>query len=504
LLLYLTEALALTHCKAYLSLALATSLFQKKCCHGVATNRHQLQEANMRKRLTDRTIKALKPASNAAPMDVMDSITPSFGVRVMGTPQHPVRTFILRTRFPGNNNPVRVRLGSYDETDKMSLEAGREKARDWLALIRKGRDPRIEEARLREAEIRKHATVFGAVAEDWFKHKLPGERRGADVERDIKKELKIWWERPIADITDEDIIRIIRAKAKDAPSSARNLLGNIKRLFAWTIDQRTYGLRVSPASDIKPIAIVGEKIARDRLLNDDEVFAFWRAAKRMPYPAGPVYQLLILTGLRLGEVSDASWSEFAPVVVRAIRQRGDGPVDWSQFDPRQLSWTIPSSRMKGKDSRARAHVVPLTPHMLQILESLPIFVSGGDFLFSRNAGRRPAVMSTEIKDNLDARMLRTLRAMARQRGDDPAGVKLEPWVQHDLRRVVRSGLSCLKIAEEIREAVLAHARPGIKGIYDIHDYLDQKRDALLLWSARLRSIVEPAPAVSNVVAMARK
>ena len=68
----------------------------------------------MRKRLTDRTIRALKPASNAAPLDVMDSITPSFGVRVMGTPQHPVRTFILRTRFPGNNNPVRVRLGSYD------------------------------------------------------------------------------------------------------------------------------------------------------------------------------------------------------------------------------------------------------------------------------------------------------------------------------------------------------------------------------------------------------
>jgi integrase len=456
----------------------------------------------MRKRLTDRTIKSLKPASAAAaPSDVMDTIVPGFGVRVMGTPQHPVRTYILRTRFPGNNNPTRVRIGSYDETDKMSLEGAREKARDWLALIRKGRDPRIEEQRQREAELRKHATLFGAVAEDFIRDKLPSERRGADVEREVKKEFKSWWDRPIADITDEDVIRIIRAKAKTAPASARNILGHAKRVFQWAIDQRAYGLRVSPASDIKPTSIVGEKVARDRLLNDDEVFAFWRAAKRLPYPAGPVYQLLVLTGLRLNEVAEASWSEFHPTVVRAIRARGNAPIDWSQFDPDQLVLTVAASRMKGKNGKARAHVVPLTVDILQILESLPIFVSGGDFLFSRNAGRRPAVMSTEIKDDLDRRMLRTLRAMAKQRGDDPATVEIKPFVTHDLRRVVRSGLSQLKIAEEVRETVLAHVRSGIAGVYDRHDYFDEKHDALTQWGARLRSIVEPAPAASNVVAL---
>lgn len=455
-----------------------------------------------KRRLTDRTIKSLKPATeNAAPADVMDAIVPGFGIRVMGTPQHPVRTYILRTRFPGNNNPTRVRIGSYDETDKLSLEAARDKARNWLSAIRKGHDPRLAEARQREAELRKHATLFGAVAEDFIRDKLPSERRGADVEREIRKEFKSWWNRPIADVTDEDIIRIIRTKAKTAPASARNILGHAKRVFQWAIDQRTYGLRVSPASDIKPTAIVGEKVARDRLLNDDEVFAFWRAA-RTPYPAGAVFRLLILTGLRLTEVSNASWSEFNPVVVRAIRQRGEQPIDWSKFDQQQLTWTIASSRMKGKNGKARAHVVPLTIDMLRILEGLPIFVSGGDFLFSRNAGRRPAVMTTEIKSELDRRMLRTLRAMARKRGeDDPATVEIKPFVTHDLRRVVRSGLSQLKVAEEVREAVLAHVRSGIAGVYDRHNYLDEKRDALLLWGARLRSIVEPAPVASNVVAM---
>src|SRR5258705_690067 len=167
----------------------------------------------------------------------------------------------------------------------MWWEDAGEKARDGLALIRRGGDPRTEEARQRQAELRKQETLFGAVAEDFIHNKLPSERRGADVEREIRKELKSWWDRPIADITDEDVIRIIRAKAKTAPSSARNLLGNMKRLFAWTVDQRTFGLRVSPASDIKPTAIVGEKIARDRLLDDDEVFAFWRAARMPTLPA---------------------------------------------------------------------------------------------------------------------------------------------------------------------------------------------------------------------------
>ena len=76
-------------------------------------------------------------------------------------------------------------------------------------------------------------------------------------------------------------------------------------------------------------------------------------------------------------------------------------------------------------------------------------------------------------------------------------MKLVPWVNHDLRRVVRSGLSRLSIPDEVREAVLAHVRVGIKQTYDVHDYFSQKRDALLQWGGLLRSIVEPPP--PNVV-----
>jgi integrase len=443
----------------------------------------------MPKKLTDRTLRALKPASaDAAPMDIMDSITPGFGVRVMGTPERPVRTFILRMRFPGSKNPTRARLGSYDETDRLSLEAARDKARDWLSAIRKGRDPRIEEERQRHAEIQKLNTTFAAVCEAFIAEKLLAERRAKHVERELRSEfLPLLGKLPAADISDEHVIRIIKAKARTAPSQARNLYGHISRLFDWAIAQRTYGLKSNPCASIKIKDIVGKKIARDRVLNDNETLAFWRAAKRLPYPAGPVYQLLVLTGLRLNEVAEASWREFNPTVVRAIRQRGDRPIDWTGFPVDQLYWEVPAERMKGLNDSARSHVVPLTHQMLAILEGLPQF-AGGEFLFSHNAGRTAAVMSNDNKKALDARMLGTLRALARTRGDDPEAIELQQWQNHDLRRVVRSGLSRLKIPEEVREAVLAHVRPGIKKVYDIHDYFDEKREALELWAARLQQI----------------
>jgi integrase len=270
-------------------------------------------------------------------------------------------------------------------------------------------------------------------------------------------------------------LTVIKAKKRTAPAQARNLLGIAKRLFAWTVDQRCYGLKQSPCDNLKPNAIVGEKVTGERVLSDDELFALWRAIKRLPYPYGPVYRLLLLTALRLNEAADASWPE---------------------FDFRNHLWVIPASRMKGKNGKTRSHAVPLTDDMLTLLERLPRFKSG-EYLFSTTFGVSPVWMSDKVKKRLDARMLRTLRALVRRRGDNPAKIQLPPWTNHDIRRSVRSRLSRLRISEEAREAVLGHVRPGIKGVYDHHDYAPEKREALELWAAQLRAIVSPPD--SNVI-----
>lgn len=266
-----------------------------------------------------------------------------------------------------------------------------------------------------------------------------------------------------------------RLQTGPAPTQARNLLGYCKQLFGWAVDRGDYGIEVSPCGDLKASKIVGEKKSGDRILSEEELFAFWRAIGRMAYPYRQVYQLLTLTALRLNEAARAAWSE---------------------FDLPNTMWVIPAARMKGKNARAREHVVPLTDDMLAILKSLPRF-KRGVFLFSTTFGEKPVWMNDKIKKALDQRMLRTLRALARRRGADPASVDLPRWTNHDIRRSVRSQLSRLKVAEEVREAVLAHVRPGIKGVYDRYQYFDEKGEAFTLWAARLRSIVDPPP--SNVV-----
>jgi integrase len=170
-----------------------------------------------------------------------------------------------------------------------------------------------------------------------------------------------------------------------------------------------------------------------------------------------------------------------------------------EFDFDAGTWTIPQSRMKGRDSgrkAARAHLVPLTPEIKELI--LTARQHGGTYIFSTTDGKRPAHLGDKIKTTLDALMLEELRTMAVERGEKPPQ-ELKPWTNHDIRRTVRTHLAQMKIEERVREAVLAHRPPGITGTYNVHEYQNEKREALRMWSARLRSIVEPPP--DNVVVL---
>lgn len=429
--------------------------------------------------LNDRYLKSLKkrPAPAGKTYDVMDDVVSGFGVRMSDKGRC---TFILIARYGYAKNPTRRALGVYDA---LTLESARIKARKWIEQIQKGEDPALLEERDRARNIEKQKTTFSAVAEAFRREKLPGERKGEDAWREITKDLMPKWENlPISEITDLHIIAVIKAKKPDGKVGARNLLALIKRFFKWVVAQRIYGISVSPAAALQASAILGEMPrSKGRVLSHDELFALWRAAGRMSYPAGPAYRLLCLTALRLNEAVDASRDE---------------------FNNREKVWIIPAERMKGKDEgkkQARPHAVPLTVDIVSLFETLPKF-KNGTFLFSTNDGKSPTWIGTKIKKRLDGLMLEELQALAAHRGEDPTKVTLPPFINHDIRRTVRSQLSRLKVTEEAREAVLAHARPGIKGTYDLHDYLDEKREALELWAARLHSIVEP-PTASNVIAL---
>jgi hypothetical protein len=56
--------------------------------------------------------------------------------------------------------------------------------------------------------------------------------------------------------------------------------------------------------------------------------------------------------------------------------------------------------------------------------------------------------------------------------------------------MVRAGVSRLRIStKDVRAPVLGHVDRSVDGGYDQHDYLDEKREALELWGARVAKIV---------------
>jgi integrase len=410
-------------------------------------------------------------------VEIYDSKVPGFGVRIGDAEdKDPSRrgkagriTFVLYARFSAGSASARRTIGVYGA---LSLERAREIAGEWRGLIGKGIDPAAAEAeRIATAQREAAAKVknsFSNVCEDFIVGKLSKERKGKPVERDLRGVfIKAWGDRPISEITDLDVLEIINRKKLKTPQMARHLLTIIKRFFNWAIDQRIYGLKTSPCDRLKPTSLIGEKVFRNRRLSDVELFAFWRATERMPYPTGAVYQLLALTALRLNECAEISWPEI----------RGD-------------ILTVSAARMKGRDSKAREFVVPLSQMARDVIENLPRG-NAGPYLFSYSNGESPLRMTSRIKEDLDRRMLRTLRALARQRGKDPRAVGLVPWVNHDLRRTIRSTLSALRVPQNVAEAVLSHVAPGIIGIYNVYEFLDEKREALELWAKYLDAIVHP-------------
>jgi integrase len=399
----------------------------------------------------------------------MDIAPSGFGVRVSSNGR---KTFVLRGRYPGPNASAHYSWRALGEYPALSLEQAREKAGAWLLLVKQGKDPAVVEEQARLAEIRKQRdaadNTFGAVAEKWFELKLKSERKGRQVEVGVRSNLfPKWADRPITEISEDDVFSLIKRKSATSPSHARNLLGHAKRFFSWAIDQRCYGLTASPAERLNATKIVGKKkTKRSRTLTDAEILALWRASHHLGIH-GAAYRLLLLTGCRLNEVVDMSKPE---------------------VDRKKALWTIPAARMKGKEDEAREHVLPLTSEILAELDALNQLE--GPFLFSLTHGRTATWINTTVKQRLDALMAEELDKM------DPP-VKFEPFVNHDIRRSVRTNLAGLRIPEEAAEALLAHVRPGMIGNYNTHKYIDEKREALSAWAAHLRTIVEPQP--DNVV-----
>ena len=412
-----------------------------------------------KKVLTDTLIRSLKPAATGTRYAVADALVPGFVVRVT---EHGAKTYMVVGRWGGSAKPAALAIG---KVGAVPLVAARAKAREWLEVRARGDDPRAVERKRLAAEREREGSTFAVVCETYIKRVVALRRHGKADEQTIRRELLSRWKgRALSAVTRRDVVEMIDAIVdRGAPTQARHVFGHLRALYNWAITRGIYGIEASPTDRLRPAALIGKRVSRDRVLDDAEIAAFWHVADRkLGYPFGPLFRLLLLTGQRKSEIGNARWSE---------------------IDLKAKTLTIDAARYK----TGIAHVVPLCDDALAILDGLPRF-DGSDLLFSFD-GERPVTSYYEAKPRVD-------RLMAEELGYAPP-----PFVLHDLRRTTRTRLAALRIPSEVAELVIGHTKKGIQAVYDRHAYADEKRNALAAWAVLLRTIVEPPVAPSNVVSM---
>lgn len=387
---------------------------------------------------------------------------------------HPSGAKSWAVRYRSEGRPRKYTIpGSYPG---VGLKAARKAARAVLEAVAHGGDPASEkrEARRTAADTR---TEYRHVAAEFLdryltkKKQRPRKRTLEELARllgfygtggawKVRKDslAEKWGRRRIATITKGDVINQLDAMVeRGIKANANRTRAALHLFFGWCA--RRDLIPANPVSGVDhPVA---EK-PRDRFLNDDELRLFWKATEGDKLFGG-LFRLLALTGQRRDEVRSMNWGE---------------------LDLEERLWTLPASRAKNN----REHIIPLADAAVEILRAQPRIKGKAGLVFTTN-GQTPVSGISRAKKRLDEKMLE----LARERDPDTT---IPPWVTHDLRRTVASGMAKLGIALPAIEKVLNHSSGsfgGIVGVYQHHDFADEKRTALNAWADHIARILNGSP-----------
>lgn len=247
--------------------------------------------------------------------------------------------------------------------------------------------------------------------------------------------LPAWRGRSLHDIRRRDVVALLDKVAEDRPVLANRTLTLLHKLFAWAVARSI--LERSPVAGVERPA---EETPRNRVLDDEELRSLWRACGSLADDRiAAVVRLLILTGQRRGEVIGMLRSEIAGVLPKARTKNGI------------------------------EHSVPLSTQALAVIEGMP--------------GRGGALFAP----------IGPGRVVVAKRALDRAVNLSRPWTLHDIWRSLASGMARIGIVMPVVEKVLNHQSGsfrGIVGVYQRHDFLVEKTDALQRWGAHVEGIVQ--------------
>jgi integrase len=242
-------------------------------------------------------------------------------------------------------------------------------------------------------------------------------------------------------MTRPEIRAVLEETAKRGPVMANRVLALVRKMFNFAIEHDW--VEANPCHMIKPLVPARQ---RDRVLNEDEIRAVWKALDAEQDIIAALFKLRLFTAQRGGEVQGAAWADV------------DLMAGW---------WTIPAARSKN----GLAHRVPLSAQAVRILEDLREKTGKSDWLFP--SGRKPGVHITHAQKAIERIVERSS----------------VPFRGHDLRRTAASLMVGAGVPRLVVSKILNHVESGVTAVYDRHSYDPEKRAALDFWGKRVDQIV---------------
>jgi integrase len=361
------------------------------------------------------------------------------------------RSWLFRFRVPGDDKRQR-----YMGLGGVSLAEAREAAAAARALLRDGQDPiaarDAERARARtETEALAAAAAakrtFAQVFETFFETKaksLSNQRHAKQWRSTLATYASAMMDRPIADIGPDEVLGVLRPIWFEKPETAKRVLQRMRSVFASAIVRRLR-TAANPCEGVaQELGTKHRRVEHHRALPYAELPEFVaRLQVTNSWPATKLaFEWLILTATRSGETRLARWAE---------------------VDEATATWTIPEERMKAR----KAHIVPLPPRCLAILQALrAVYPSApGDLLFPNMKAGRPLSDMTLTKVLRD--MLLADRATA-----------------HGFRSSFRDWASEVARAREVvAEAALAHTvSDKTEASYRRATYFEERKALIAAWA----------------------
>ena len=224
-------------------------------------------------------------------------------------------SYFIEYRLGGRGTTQkRVTLGKHGA---LTPDEARQLAKGELGKVARGADVAQEKREAREK-------LTGATLRDLIERYLKGHAKPTRYwtekrARLLSDDLKALHGKPATLIKRGEIAAIIDKVEGRSQAAARLLFADIRPIFAWALDRAA--IEQNPMAGMKGPQPLD---ARDRVLSDDEIKAFWQAVTEENWPFSAVFKVLLLDDLRRTAASGMAALGFQPHVIERVLNHVSG------------------------------------------------------------------------------------------------------------------------------------------------------------------------------------